>query len=275
MNILPLVLLLLVIISVMSVERMHKFKNTMLTQQEYMNYVDTMERKEFNHRQNSLAKQWDPSHRLLSFRIFLNKESREKAGPEMQAQIKFIFKELIKQLYGNAQFYQELESKRPACWDEMIDCIMRASDMRTSKATVINHIDKISSLNLEDEELQFAFYRMLKGTIQWKERFNPELTTDQNRLKAYPSLLFYLNFDGANATEIKIKIDRAPIELLRAIFEDESTVLKIIEVRTSSEFKKQNDAKGFEEMFKGKQKKEISANLLDFSINKEDRREYY
>ncbi len=273
MNVLPLVLLVLVVISIMGIEKLQKHKNSALTQHEHVNYVNNMERTAFNQRQFRLAKVWERDHRILSFRIFLNKKTREKKGAEVEAQMKFLFKELIKQLYGHTQFYQKLESKRPACWDEMLDCIMRASDKR-AKTYPVNRIEKMATLHLEDDELQFVFYRMLKGTIQWNERFNAGLTTHSNADRAYPSLLLYLNFNGAEEGDMRIRVDQAPIELLRAIFEDEATVRKMIELRMDDAFKKQNDAKTFAEMFSGKQKKEISLELLNFSLSQQDREEY-
>ena len=71
---------------------------------------------------------------------------------------------LIKILYGNAAFFKEAQKKHPHLIDNLLDAIQEASDKMPDNS--IKRIQDIARIQLEDEDLQYVFYRMLKGSIE-------------------------------------------------------------------------------------------------------------
>ena len=77
MNILQLVLALVLILTVLTVEQLEKFKNQTIIQKEYQHFLSASEGEVFNKRQKRMFKISERSLRQLSFRYFFDKEARE------------------------------------------------------------------------------------------------------------------------------------------------------------------------------------------------------
>ena len=269
MNVLPLVLLILTLLSVITVQKFQKFQNDHLIQKEYLDYIRENELFHFNERQDKMKVDYNKTHKIFSFRLFVNEEERKKAL-ETERQMRLIFKDLVREIYGHTTFFKEFEASRPHGWDELLDRIIQVSAQRTSKET-LKEMSEIASLELGDEGLQKIFYKILKGSISWKER--TEAIQDPSKVDpiGYPSLLHYINFTSV----YPINISRAPRELLKAIFLDDQVVKDILRVRSDTQFwKKSNFKDEFKELFCGKQRKEIGEELLDFKICKTKKTEY-
>lgn len=290
MNILPLVLALLLILSVLTVEKYEKFKNTIFVQKQYELAIENQDRKYYNKAQEAMLKgnkEKNVSYRQLSFRPFIDKKLREPQYLEKYNQIRQITIDLIKVLYGHAAFYQEMQDKRPGFVEELLDAIQRATEKE--EVNNIKRIDDIVRINLDDEELQEAFYHMLKGTIdknEYKKMLKEENTSDQtipplNKKKLYFPLLTFLNYDGEKGdySKCRIELRLASREVLLAIYGNPELVEDLISRRIElSKLAKKSGTVGptaqFKEEFENKQKPGIKEDLLDYSItatSKKDR----
>lgn len=298
MNIIPFVLALALMISLMTIERLEKFKNKEIVQIEYKNFLENEERKFFNLRQQRLFGLKKTSHRRLSFRYFIDKDLREKKAAQAQ-QSRLITIEFLKIVYGHTAFYKELERRRPNFIEEMLDAIEEASDAMPEKS--IKRVEDIPFIQLDDPELQEAFYHMLKGTISRdklveakkmepekrsarrrnirnRRKKTEEQATDQLILtpqmveKAYPSLLTYININEKRAA---IEIQKAPRELLKAIFGNDEVVEAIILKRNEyAESKTNGAAESFKNEFKDKRRPGLDESLLDFQITFTNKSKY-
>ncbi|WP_042279597.1 hypothetical protein [Candidatus Protochlamydia sp. R18] len=274
MNVLPLVLMLILMTAVITVEKLEKFKSTVIVQRQYQLYLEEDEREALNLHQRNLYAEYEPSQRQLSFTMFFNKKNREK-NPEVFRQIRQITEDLIKVLYGQAAFYKKLESQRPNFVHEMLDDFMAAAD-KLNKINKIRQIEDIQRIRLEDPVLQQAFYHILKGTItkkklkelQTKEGTDEKIALSQrNQEKGYYSLLNFIK----HTEKPQIEIQLASRELLLAIFGNEEIVEAILIKRNE---KSADIGAQFIEAFKGKQKPGISNELLNFKLTKTDKKPY-
>ncbi len=167
MNILPLILALMLMLSVLTVERLAKYKNQTIVQHHYQNFLKLEENNVFNVRQKLLFDESSgkKDHHQLSFRFFIDKEVRE--DKKIPKQNRDLIKEFLKIVYGHTTFYQELEGKSQDFLEEMLNAIQETADV--APKALIKRIEDIARLKLKDPALQEAFYHMLKGTISWEQ----------------------------------------------------------------------------------------------------------
>ena len=272
MNILPLVLVLLLMLSVITVEKFEKVKSLIVVQHQYQKYLAEMERKTFNDRQIKLAKKNSPSQRQLVFTYFFDKKLRE-GQPEKTKEIRSVTVDLLKILYGHAAFYKAMENKRSNFIDELLDEFTSAADALNANEK-IRRIEDIQRVRLADPELQEAFYHMLKGTTDKKQLalFKKDNSLSmRNEEKAYLPLLDFLKHQKENP---KIVVQLASRELLIAIFGKEDIVEAIIQKRNEVNPKSGDASTQFANEFKGKQKSGISDAILDFRITATDKSGY-
>jgi len=267
MNILPLVLALVLMLSLLTVEKLEHFKNQAIVQREYQVFLKMNERAVFNQRQKSLFGITEKSLRQLSFRFLVDKQAREK-NPSAAAQYRMLMIELMKIVYGEATFFKDLEKKRPHFIEEMLDAIEHAAE-EAPKET-IKRIQDIARLNLEDSELQQAFYHMLKGTISKGEREENMHAKPSIREKSYVSLFTFIHYNGKDKTP-PIVIQRAPREILKAIFMNDEVVEAIIAKR--NELSKGEEMQ-FEKEFMDKRRPGLDNKLLDFRLSDGNKSDY-
>lgn len=278
MNILPLVLAIAFILTVLTVEQMEKFKNIAIVQKEYQHFLKSSERAVFNKRQERMFRLSERSLRQLSFRYLIDTNAREKNGA-IAAQYKLLIAELIKILYADAPFYKKLKESRPEFVVEMLDAIEQAA--ASAKAVSIKRTQDIARLNLGDEELQMAFYHMLKGSVlrsDLKEFSKEPLHVKE---KCYLSLFHFININGAEkpttaASKPRIMIQHSPREILLAIFDNNEDIVSAIIARRNelAKNKDKESEKLFREEFSPKRRSGIDDQLLDFTITAGDKSAY-
>lgn len=271
MNILPLVFALIFILSVLTIEKLEKFKSMMLVQHQYREAIQKQDRKVFNDEQELIYGSQRTSYRQLSFHPFINKAAREGANIEKYKQIRQITIDLIHVLYGHTSFFQKMEKRRPSFVEELLDAIQETTN-EMPKGSIIR-VQDVTRIKLEDPELQKVFYRMLKGTIEkdeYKSLTDPIVIEHE---KTYlPFLTFLHNND--NGKGLKIELRHASREILLAIYGNQELVDKLIEMRevlsinySSGKLIKEEVTEKFRSEFAGKQKQGITDDVLDYEMS--------
>jgi hypothetical protein len=267
MNILPLILALALMLSILTIEKMEKLKNQMIVQKEYQNFLLVSERQVFNKRQKRLFEDYDKDMKQLSFRYLVDKEAR-KNNEKVAKQYRILLIELMKNLYGEATFFKELEDKRAQFLEEMLNAIEKAADQAPKK--LINRVEDITRLDLEDPDLRKAFYHILKGTGP-RQKLEKDKETEKEieepiKEKMYPSLFLFINYNGKKGTP-QIEVQKAPREILKAVFDKDEIVESIIVKRAELAKSKDNGASAaFKNEFMNKRRPGIDDQLLDFKI---------
>jgi len=232
MNILPLVLLLILILSALNLKQIENFKNSSIIKKEYQELIQSKEIEGVNRQQLIL---YDGSGyyktRKLNFRPFFDSSKRLPDRKEEFELLKTVFKNLIKVLYQEAEFYKKIEQKRPEFINEIIERIIQQSDKEGK--ILKGRIENLSQIKLFDPELQEVFYHMLQGTVKRDQVESYRQISARHREKTYPSLLLFLSDRAlvqANKPEL-IPVDLAPFELLVAIYGSKEIALQIDQKR--------------------------------------------
>lgn len=269
MNILSLILALILVLAVVTIQKLEEFKNQKAIQIQQQAFLEKEERKIFNQRQKRLFGENQKTHRQLSFRYLLNKKLREQKAAEAK-EARLIATELLKILYGHILFFKEMEQKRPHFLEELFTAIEEAADQAPEGS--LKRIEDMGRLSLSDPELQHVLYRMLKGTLTREElkKLQNSSFTPRMQEKAYVSLFTFIH----NKDE-KISIQRSPRELLKAIFESDEVVDAVLTRRNELAKEKNSEKKAiFESEFKNKLRVGLSDRLLDFNVSHADRTIY-
>jgi hypothetical protein len=276
MNILPLVLLLILILSAFTMRQIESFKNSEGVKKEYMDFIRYQEGKDLSFRQKKFYNHEGYSkNRRLNFRPFFDKNVRKLLTEEDFTQLSSIFKELVRVLYTDATFFKKMQDKRPQFMDEIIQYIVDKSE--SDAKAFDGRIENLAQVKFNhDPELQEVFYQMLKGTIDTQEEIAIEeyKSIDTNyRAKSYKSLLDYLRdcaMPNCQGTPAKVIVYLSPPELLFAIYEKEAAlqIMKKIEDLDNSELTNDIKKQEFESMAKDLAKNAgISNKILDFSVS--------
>jgi hypothetical protein len=275
MNVLPIVLALVLILSVITIERLDKFKNQTIVQHHTQEFLSQVERQEFNRRQELLFLKTRKTHRQLSFRYIVNKELRERDA-NIAKQYRQMTIDLIKVLYQHTGFYKEMERENPKFVEDLITEIENAADESGDKT--IKRVEDIGRLKLANPRLQNVFYHMLKGTVSRADIFKEEkelrekkqILSPEIKKKQYVSLLTYIHLKKSRP-----EIQLAPKELLEAIFNSDAVAEQVMQKR--QELAK-NQTSGSQEEFRSefnpKRKVGLDDQILDFKITKSDKKKY-
>lgn len=274
MNILPLVFVLLFTLAVVSMAHLEQFKKASLNHIIYEKYIRPNKNFVLNQRQEKLFHEGQKeTWRHVSIRVFLNAELRKKTDEKTYQANRFLLIELMKVLYSKAAFFKSLKQKRPEFLDELVVAIENAAiKAESNHKKPIKRIQDIVRLDLEDPELQGAFYHMLKGTTNKKEQLKEPTNkkkqdiiepTIHNQERTYLSLLTFVNM--LEETQVKIKL--AAPEVLRAIFPNDEIVDSIIAKRDLVDSKNAEAVNQFKQEFLGKQRPEVSDQQLDFTFS--------
>lgn len=274
MNILPLILALVLMLTVLTVEKLEKVKNQAIIQKQYQVFLEKSERQVFNLRQDKLFGKSKKSLRQLSFRYIYDKKARDK-NANTAKQYRMLIIELMKILYSDAPFYKELEQKRSNFLEELIDAVQTAADASPKKT--IRRIQDISRLDLQDPELQTAFYKMLKGSITLDDlkELNEIENVKYKKDKAYISLFTYINNFGADKKAV-INVQLCPPEILKAIFINDEVVEAVRAKREELAAKKENDSSSvaFKMEFFEKRRSGLDDVILNFEISSTSKVDY-
>lgn len=259
MNVLSLVFAVLLILGIFTHTQLEHFKRFSVIKKYYVEQINDKERLAFNDRQMKLYENSSESpersgntrgpqisNKSINAQLLFN--LKEKGSME-QLQHQFIFKEFIRIHFHNAEFFKELEQRRPQFLDEMLAQLILAVEAKGSLKE-----GELEKLNLKDEDLHNAFYFLLKG--------NKDL-----------SIKNFIHFNHS----MKIKVYLAKREMLEVLF-DPQTAVDIMSKRKElfKQFKKKNDEASqlFEEAFKGKRRAEIREEILDFKVTGTDPNPY-
>lgn len=271
MNILPLILALVLMLTVLTVEKLEKLKNQTIVQQEYQHFLKWSERQVFNKRQKKLFGENDKDIKQLSFRFFVDKKARDRDA-NITKQYRELNLELMKVLYSEAAFFKKMEQKRPNFLEDLLNAIEKLTE--DSKEKIVKRINDIARLDLGDPELQQAFYQMLKGTISREELLSMKEIPPSMKEKSYVSLFEFINFEGANGTP-SIEVQHAPREILKAVFGSDEVVQAILVKRQELASTGDNGAgDAFKNEFCEKRRPGLDDKLLDFKITKGDKTAY-
>lgn len=300
MNILPLVFTVLLVLALFTNAQHENYKRFIILKHEYEEYMQNREREYFNTRQKALyaanSKSENgtgtqrPSCRRINFKLILDKKQRE-ANDNLYKQHRFVAMELMRILYQNSEFFQELEKKRPNFLDQLMDRLIAVSEKKELK-----FVQNMEALDLQDGELQTAFYHMMNGIAKSEPSQNDtqkhiparkkneenvdelegeaageaEEDLGENPLEDHQaeqgavSLREFIHFRQGSK---KIQIYSAPRELLLAIFEGgAATVDQIIQMRENIFDKKVERGLGEQQLmeFKSKLKPEVKEDIVDF-----------
>lgn len=286
MNILPLVMALVLMLSILTVQQVEKYKNQTIVQNEYRASLKTHENTVFNKREKNLFGDYKKNLRQMTFRYIVDKAVRDKA-PSVAAQYRLLNIELIKIVYGNAPFYQALIKKRPHFVEELITAIEQAADAAPKKT--IWRIQDMSRLDLGDEELQEAFFHILKGTESREVLKSKTFENQPSSIlaKGYPSLFTFINYNKSSNSKDslgfpQIEIQKSPREILKAVFIDDEVVEAIIKKRKElsldkkelSYQRKNETEEAFRKEFEDKRRPLIENTTLSFKISETDKDDY-
>ena len=298
MNVLPLVFTVLLVLALFTNAQLEDFSRFAVIKKEYEKHMSAQDTSRFNQRQQALfgsvggsSKGDSPGkkilNRRLNFALIVNKD-KKNANDADYLQHRFLLKELIKNLYQRADFYQEILAKRPQFLDELLDRLAEVADPNG-----IQSIQNADQLDLKDDELQFVYYNLFKNSLAIPQKDTPknnikpkvkskdfsedekieDLEEEFQAEKGYRSLKEFLH---VHDKQNKIGVYSAPQEILFAIFQNEKTVSDFIDLREEL-FRKKTEstqAKSELEKFKNNIRPEIKEELLDFSVSTTNPKNY-
>jgi hypothetical protein len=275
MNVLPLVLLLILVLSAFTVRQLENFKNSEILKKEYIDFIRYQEGKDLEERQRRLYKSDGFSKkRKLNFRPFFDKTARSTISPDKMNQLRQVVKELTQVLYAEAEFFKKIREKRPNFVDEILDEIIKISDEKVKAFE--GRIENLATVKLSDPELQEAFYYMLKGSMENRSTIDIEEYKSINlkyREKTYPSLLDFLRDQKMpNRSPETIVVYSAPPEIIYAIYGKEigtQVISKIEELKNSSSNQVEKNRE-FELFMKNQPKNPGIHHIFEFSVDDKD-----
>jgi hypothetical protein len=231
MNVLPLVFLVLLTLTAITVRQIEHFKNMKILHKEYNEFISEQEGKFLNERQRILYDHDYIKSRQLYFGAFMGKD--HQLNESQLEQLKLITKEFMKLLYAQTSFYKKIERSRPQFLDDLLEGIIRAFEQIPvqERTKFNNRVDSLPQIKLADPELQEVFYYMLKGSVSRVELEAVRQISPSHAEKTYPSLLDFITESHKSAQpKGTIAIYRAPKELLTLIY-GESAAQHIIQHR--------------------------------------------
>jgi len=272
------------LMTLMTYSRIENYRGFAIMQSQFEFYMKSLEREEYNNKawkcyhanhatkkdvEDDKREQNAPGSSKLSFKIFIDKEEREK-NQQRYLQYSLIAKNLLHALYDDTKFFKEALAKDEGIIDRLLVAIGDGSAKFSAKEKISKLCD-LSRLKFEDEDLQFLFYNMLEGGVEIPKEEQGTLKLQ----KSYPKLGDYLTMQ--NKTQIRIYLASKP--LLLAIFGEPSVVDEIIEKRKElfGEVTKKIDAMSvadakviFQNQFEGRRINGLIAEILDFTVSKSD-----
>lgn len=237
------------IFTIMTYARLDSFRAMTGLENEFTRYMETMERTYVNMaadrfydkttfskpKSNDTGKDETPkgkSSGRLSLYPLIDSKIKE-TNPRKYEETISLLKKLIEALYGDQKHFKEILHKRPGIIEQLIEHISEAAKDLPKEKKIKKPID-LSNLKLGDNLEEF-FYLMLKGCPSLvnppqipsgddeTDEGGEEFTSD----KAYDSLLNFIDLHK----NMKINIYIASKPLLKALYENDSTVDKLLHTR--------------------------------------------
>lgn len=209
MNILPFVMVMLMLLTTVTYQRLQSFKSQKGISIGMTEFIARGERQNFN---NAMNKKYDDitfgndkkqnakakASPKLNWKVLLNPEK----DPERYQIYAQIFKQLVHNIYDGQPYFKELADERPSYVDDLLAALAE-EQRRTRKQT------DLYNLKLRDPVLDELLYRLLK-----KQSEGPSLS-DSVAVADHDDIRLYL----------------ASYELLLAIFGDEVFVEEVLAKR--------------------------------------------
>lgn len=252
MNVITFVMTMLILLTMMTYARLESFRAFSTVQAQFEEFMKTNERAYINQR----AEQWydttkvndgakrDYSSKIgsprISWYVIINQAVREK-NPEHYQLITDLSKKLMQHLFENSEKFQATLKNNPNILNELLIAIANAADKLPQDQKIKSSQD-LSTLNLEDEELNQFFYNMQKGIYVEKTKTTASLdeaSSDRGDIENQTSedLLEYCSdshclslLDYITLRNLKIKLFLSPLPLLKAIFEDNTQAIEDIQI---------------------------------------------
>lgn len=287
----------LMIISILTYGRLENYRSFAYLQAAFKEYMEQTERQYTN---QEAIKRYNDTHATkkekqehqsqnqasstLSFGLFVNKKQRDSNQDKLDTHV-IIAKDLMSFLYGDQPFFRELQEKRLNFLDELFTALIQVSEEFEEKR-VPKKAKEIATIDLNDQELNDVFTKMLKGTK--KKRVKPKHTEDVEfvprdplyRLKPPEGYYSLLDFITVQDKKFKIRVYLASGQLLMALFGSPDTVYQILDerYRLYSEVKNGKPATEASEEFKNffldYRLPSVPEDMLDFGVSKTNPRYY-
>lgn len=304
MNVLIFVMTMLMLLSIMTYARLESYRSSQAFQIVFKHYMQEDETGYLNVKAkqtykniNVSEKNGKPSPKInASPRIgidFLYDKTRESNSKQWE-QTKVLLKNLMRTLYEKHPFFKELEQKRPAFLDELLQAITKTIDTLSPEKKPKTAAD-LANLKLSDPELDQLLYKMLHGAfykniladqrskdLKKEEKVteadfetsidDDDLSTEVAEFKSPEG--YYSLLDFITSSKSPIRVFLASKEVLESIFHDPGTVEAILEERENlyRQALAEGDIKALNETFKNqfqsKKDPKIDEESLNFSISK-------
>lgn len=251
---------------VMTVQKLDLFKNRTMVEAAYHDFLTQHERQEFNLKERRLYKKYNSNISQLNLGYLLTKKGTEGNNDKIAGQNKIIAVALMDILYRDADFYKKVKERREDLPEELYAAIEKS--VNEEHAPQINEPEDIAWLKLDDPELQDVLFHMLKGTVSRKEYRQMIKDSHYDQKKLYVSLLNYINKNKTST----IKMAHVPLELLKAVFQNEKDALDFMKKRAEIDPKDSAAADALKAEFINKRRVGLEDSLLDFTIARSTRK---
>lgn len=225
------------LLAIMTYGRLESFRGFAFMQAQFKEYMTKTERLHVNEEAENRYKkspaskrekgdqesqERNPASSTLSFRLFIDKAERDKHPAEFEVHTA-IAKNLLRFLYGQQPFFQELEQTRPDFLDGLFSALGEVTE-GFSDEEKLKKKKEIATLDLKDPELNDVFTLMLRGVE------GPEAKETANFLldSGYYSLLDFITLQKDKLTT---RVYLASPQLLMALFGRPDIVSDIKETR--------------------------------------------
>lgn len=271
MNVLPFVLALLLTLTVLTTQKLEVFKNQTTVQKNYEVFFKKEAHLVLNRVQHKqMPDEKDRRIDQIDFKVFVDKKEHEIKKDKLQA-YRILLIDLMKNLYSSTQFYQEIIQKRPDFLNEIIQ-EMEQNTLNDTGAQIHCKAD-LMKIKFGDDQLQYVFYLMLKGTntrigikeLKEESQKNHQFLSKRLIEKNYPSLLEYIKYDKSEPT-----ICLCPRETLQAIFGSSEIVDQLLVRRFELGHLPKDDSEKqlFAVEFKDKVRPELKEINFNFTLAK-------
>lgn len=314
MNVLLFTTSMILLLSALTYARLETYRSFSILQGQFNHYMAVTERGTINSRaekwyndsqgsRSGRTPQLQPQGKRqslsrLSFIVFVDSKKQEAYAQEFP-QLLNLAKKLIIYLYKDTAFFQRLEQRRPDFVSALLSSLMIAENL--PKAQKLKRAADLANLNLQDPDLNDAFYLILQGTLKpssprGEELFNKgppcQLPAESSQEEeggieigqleevkspqGYYSLLDYITLQDA----AKVRVYLASRPLLMAIFDDPAVVSSFLETRCHLYRNVMHDALTPEQASQNlrsqflPQSKGFDETILDFSVTKTNPSDY-
>ena len=236
MNVLLFVMSMLMLLVMITYGRLESFRSFAFVQVQFKEYMEHNERAFVNQsavdRYNSTVatrseksqvdqREKSKASSKLSFNLFIDKKERDANQQQLETHLN-VARSLIYYLYGDQEFYKELEIKRPNFVNEIFSALMTQSEPLSK----IKKVKELATIDLKDPDLNDAFTRMLKGAYE-----KPPKNKEPRPIKLDEGYYSLLDFITVGTGKLQLRVFLASRQLLIAVYGNSSTVDEIVRVR--------------------------------------------